>query len=616
MDANPTKKSIKTKPVKTKMFSSFQHVGVQLPHTNNNNKLIVVCIYRLLYVHVITFLQEFAEFLEIISISSNNLIIAGDINIHMETQEMPSIELTKLLDMFNLKQHVSKPTHIHGHTIDAVITRLDDPNYIENMMIEHLLGIHHFKISFCYTFAPKQLELKTITYRKIDKIDNNKFREDLSSVLPSVSDANTTGNAIQKYNTHLNKLVDKHAPKKTAEIRIVKSSPWFDEEYAKLRKERRKAEKKYKRSKSESDKKAYILLQKQTTEMAKAKKKSYITDKLDKNSSLKDMYSIVKSLLDKQKMTILPDSKSPKELAEDFKAFFSDKIRNIRDSLNQANCDQNSSSPLPPNITPLDQFKPATLEELKTIISSSGIKSAPHDPLPTSLMRKNQDLLLPYWLEIVNLSLRSGCMDEMKTAIIIPLIKDLSPLIDRDEYKNYRPVSNLLFISKLVERVVDARLDEHMTFNNLHSRNQFGYKKQHSTELLLLKIFDKLLINCDKGMASVVLLLDFSAAFDTVDHDKLLNTLQKSIGITGIALKWFRSFLVGRSYQVKIGDCLSEAMDLDCGVAQGSVLGPRLFNIYIEPLYKEIKPLNFDIEGFADDHQPLKPSFLACKDTF
>ena len=143
-----TKKSIKTKPVKTKMFSSFQHVGVQLPHTNNNNKLIVVCIYRLLYVHVITFLQEFAEFLEIISISSNNLIIAGDINIHMETQEMPSIELTKLLDMFNLKQHVSKPTHIHGHTIDAVITRLDDPNYIENMMIEHLLGIHHFKISF------------------------------------------------------------------------------------------------------------------------------------------------------------------------------------------------------------------------------------------------------------------------------------------------------------------------------------------------------------------------------------------------------------------------------------------------------------------------------------
>ncbi len=87
-------------------------------------------------------------------------------------------------------------------------------------------------------------------------------------------------------------------------------------------------------------------------------------------------------------MTILPDSKLPKELAEDFKAFFSDKIRKIRDSLNQANCDQNYSSPLPPNITPPDQFKPATLEELKTIISSSGIKSAPHDPLPTSLMRK------------------------------------------------------------------------------------------------------------------------------------------------------------------------------------------------------------------------------------
>ena len=96
----------------------------------------------------------------------------------------------------------------------------------------------------------------------------------------------------------------------------------------------------------------------------------------------------------------------------------------------------------------------------------------------------------------------------------------------------------------------------------------------------------------------MLLLFDFRAAFDTVDHSKLLNILNRSIGITGNALSWFKSFLVGRTYNVKIGECLSSEEELDCGVAQGSVLGPRLFNIYIHPFYEKISPLKFNIEGF------------------
>ena len=148
----------------------------------------------------------------------------------------------------------------------------------------------------------------------------------------------------------------------------------------------------------------------------------------------------------------------------------------------------------------MSEFRPATLEELKKIIANTGIKSAPQDPLPASLIAENVDLLLPYWQDIVNLSLETGSMNNMKDAIIFPLIKDLSPLIDRDEFKNYRPVSNLTFISKLIERVVDSRLEEHMSCHNLHSANQYGYKKQHSTELLLVNVCNKLLLNCDCGI--------------------------------------------------------------------------------------------------------------------
>ena len=104
----------------------------------------------------------------------------------------------------------------------------------------------------------------------------------------------------------------------------------------------------------------------------------------------------------------------------------------------------------------------------------------------------------------------------------------------------------------------------------------------------------------------MVVLLDLSAAFDTVDHGKLLHILKYEIGIDGTALKCFESFLVGRTQTVKIGDEYSEIMELLYGVAQGSVLGPPLFKIYIRSLYKYMEPTKFTIEGFADDHQLIK----------
>ena len=120
-----------------------------------------------------------------------------------------------------------------------------------------------------------------------------------------------------------------------------------------------------------------------------------------------------------------------------------------------------------------------------------------------------------------------------------------------------------------------------MTDNNLHSDSQYGYRKGHSTETLLLKVVNDLLLSCDNNIPSIVLLLDLSAAFDTVDQSKLLHILQHEIGVEGLALQWFTSFLCNRTQKVKIGDDYSEEGLLDYGVAQGSVLGPDLFKIYI-----------------------------------
>lgn len=173
-------------------------------------------------------------------------------------------------------------------------------------------------------------------------------------------------------------------------------------------------------------------------------------------------------------------------------------------------------------------------------------------------------------------------------------------------FKNYRPVSNLQFLGKLIERIVGSRLDNHMDVNNLHSSKQYGYKKNHSTEMLLAKIVDELLLSCDKKTVTLLLFLDLSAAFDTVDQEKLLHILRKEIGIQGTALKWFKSFLQGRTQKVKIGDSYSEDDTLDFGVAQGSILGPKLFNIYTRSFPKTMNEIRYSAEGYADDQQLRK----------
>ena len=212
-------------------------------------------------------------------------------------------------------------------------------------------------------------------------------------------------------------------------------------------------------------------------------------------------------------------------------------------------------------------------------------------------MKGNLQLFIPIWTDLVNYSLEMGSVECLKSAVVLPHIKAMDEIMDTDLYKNYRPLSNLLFLEKLIERVVAVRLNQHMSNNNLHSDEAFGYKEKHSTELLLMNVVNDLLIASDQKKPTILLLLDLSAAFDTVDQEKLLLILENEIGIDGTALKWFRSFLTDRTQRVKINDSYSEEVKLRYGVAQGSVLGPPLFNVYIRSLYPYIKSSLFRIFG-------------------
>ena len=286
--------------------------------------------------------------------------------------------------------------------------------------------------------------------------------------------------------------------------------------------------------------------------------------------------------------------------------YFSDKILKIRSQFSEKHSFTLTDDTGKSNAPSLSVFERATADEILQIITSHGIKCSPEDPIPSQLLKSHINTFIPVWIELVNISLTEGSMECLKSAVIRPLIKEMDGVMDNDILKNYRPVSNLMFLAKLIERIVSIRLNKHMDDNNLHSEHQHGYRKGHSTETLLVNIVNDLLLACDEQKPTILMLLDLSAAFDTVDQAKLLEILHNEIGVTGIALKWFRSFLTERSQRVKIGESYSEITKLDYGVAQGSVLGPDLFKIYIRSLYHYIEPSKFTTFGFADDHQLIK----------
>ena len=159
------------------------------------------------------------------------------------------------------------------------------------------------------------------------------------------------------------------------------------------------------------------------------------------------------------------------------------------------------------------------------------------------------------------------------------------PTLDPLDLNSYRPISNLTFVSKILERVINSRIADHAHSLGLFSPVQSAYRKHHSTETALVKIHNDLVDSVDKGQVGAIALLDLSSAFDTVDHLILFDVLQKRFGVTGPALPWFQSYLSNRTQTVLASGPSSSVTALNCGVPQGSVLGPKTFIAYTDDIF-------------------------------
>ena len=167
----------------------------------------------------------------------------------------------------------------------------------------------------------------------------------------------------------------------------------------------------------------------------------------------------------------------------------------------------------------------------------------------------------------------------------------------------FRSISNLSFLSKTTERIVADQLDNYLVDNHLYANLQSAYRRHHSTETALLRVFNDINSAIDNQYECVLVLLDLSAAFDTIDHHTLINRLEKRYGISGLALKWLKSYLKDRKQCVVVDGTYSNPRLVGCGVPQGSVLGPLLFSLYYAPLEDVITAHGIDAMMYADDSQ-------------
>lgn len=338
------------------------------------------------------------------------------------------------------------------------------------------------------------------------------------------------------------------------------------------------------------------------TRLLRWKEKEYYQSQILLNkSNLRKTWIIIKDAINKKKLANCSDkfcfnggiTSDPTIISNAFNNYFV----NIGPTLSSKIPDQGSQFKvyMPPRNKFSMFLRPVKQDEVKKIIVELKDGAAGEDGITSVGLKCVVDYIAEPLTHMANMSFSQGVFpNEMKKAMVSPLYKAKDPM----SFSNYRPISLLSTFSKVLEKLMYKRLLDFLNKFKILNKFQFGFRNNHSTYMALIVLLENLLNALEKGESAVGIFLDFQKAFDTVNHEILLEKLE-IYGIRGLALSWFASYLTNRSQCVIYNGCESNHRCIKCGVPQGSILGPLLFLIYINDL-PSVSKLFMPIL-FADD---------------
>ena len=587
-------------------FASFEHIEVVIHHMSVVTRVAVV--YR--PGHPGTdrnFLDEFSIFLDHLLTSSGRSLICGDFNYWIDNPsgKAYSMEFISLLDINNFVNSVVGPTHVSGHTLDLVLSSINS-DFVREVVVYpvDLRLSDHFLVLFSIIHPRVPSLRKTISFRNYRNVDRTEVARCVGLDLGAINTTGCSSFAMeQNYNTVMQRIEDLNCPVITKTILVRDGSPWFDTSVAELRRERRRAERQWRRLRTAESREAYVAAVGAVIARVSARKVDYYGGLVKScGNDQKKLYAVFNNVMGKNRVSPLPVHSSEVQLATEFADFFRTKIERIRRTFDDP-MDGELSVELVPHFRTtvlLHQFEPVNAEKVLGYIRSSKKTCCPLDPFDASRLPESLEAASDFIAKIINQGFLEECFSPSTESLLRPYLKGKS--LDSQDMNSYRPVSNLPLLSKIKERAILDQLLPILEVNEVVPSFQSAYKQFHSTETALCRIYNDLVLNTCAGKASVLVMLDLSAAFDTVDHQLLVNDMEE-VGLRDSALAYMKSYLSVRVQKVIVGKATSDPVPLECGVPQGSVLGPILFSIYISSLKSILEAHGVAYHFYADDTQ-------------
>lgn len=586
--------------------SSFELQLVRI--TSTKPSFTVVNVYRPPSLSVVDFYDEFPDVLAAIGASTiDRLLVCGDLNCPGPDAVSVSADLADVFDVLGLEQHICSPTRANpDHLLDVLAT--DSALAVSDVLVDDAgcISDHRLVAATVAASFSRHREPVLLEYRRIRNIDPADFESRLRSSSLFSAPATTAEAFSQQLRDVVVATLDQVAPIKKHSRRPSKAiTKWLSADALEAKRLRRRLEERWRKTRLETDRVDYRRACRRANKLINASRRDFFQEQLASATDARQRWRIAKQLLHSTDTVHNRTADELNSLCTLFSNYFVDKISTLK----RAVAGGLASLPIIPNfpdaICPSLKFnsiRSVTYVEVLNLISSMQSKTSSVDYIPTSLIKACPTVFSDLIVTLANLSFHDGIFPTMfKTAAVTPLIKKAG--LDEDSPANYRPISNLNNISKILERLFLSRFQPHVTSSPNFNDMQSAYRPHHSTETALIYTLDSIYRTADNSQSTLLVALDLSAAFDTIDHPVLLSRLSTSFGVSGTALSWLKSYLSNRYQTVRMGQSSSPEVLLTTGVPQGSVLGPILFSVYISPVGQIASCHGLRHQQYADDTQ-------------